>query len=81
MASTEGQTFTLPKRTNLAGDLFTTQQQRDDAQKEKVVDIPLSEIDEFPDHPFQVKMDDSIKVRLMNYLNGLKRIKAQIILP
>lgn len=40
-----------------ADDLFSTQEERDDAKREKVFDIPLSEIDEFPDHPFQVRMD------------------------
>jgi ParB family chromosome partitioning protein len=43
-----------------ADDLFSTQEERDDAQREKVVNIPRSEIDNFPDHPFQVKMDDSM---------------------
>jgi ParB family chromosome partitioning protein len=43
-----------------ADDLFSTQEERDDAKREKVVDIPRSEIDSFPDHPFQVKMDDSM---------------------
>jgi ParB family chromosome partitioning protein len=42
------------------GDLFTTQEQRDDDKREKVVDIPRSEIDSFPDHPFQVKIDESM---------------------
>lgn len=42
-------------------DLFSTQESRDDAQREKVMDIPLSEIDDFPDHPFQVKMDESMQ--------------------
>jgi ParB family chromosome partitioning protein len=44
-----------------AADLFSTQEQRDDAQREKVTDIPLSEIDDFPDHPFQVRMDESMQ--------------------
>ncbi|MDR0292919.1 MAG: ParB/RepB/Spo0J family partition protein [Oscillospiraceae bacterium] len=43
-----------------ADDLFTTQEERDDAQREKVLDIPLSEIDPFPDHPFQVRRDESM---------------------
>jgi ParB family chromosome partitioning protein len=41
-------------------DLFTTQEQRDDDKREKVVDIPRSEIDSFPGHPFRVKMDESM---------------------
>jgi ParB family chromosome partitioning protein len=43
-----------------ADDLFSTQEERDDAKREKVVNIPRSEIDSFSDHPFQVKMDDSM---------------------
>ena len=44
-----------------ADNLFTTQAERDDVRREKVLEIPLSEIDEFPDHPFQVKMDESMQ--------------------
>ena len=44
-----------------ADDLFSTQEERDDAQREKVLDIPLFEIDSFPDHPFQVRMDESMQ--------------------
>ncbi|MDR3363508.1 MAG: ParB/RepB/Spo0J family partition protein [Clostridiales Family XIII bacterium] len=40
-----------------ADDLFTTQEERDDAQRERVMDLPLSEISDFPSHPFKVKMD------------------------
>ena len=41
-------------------DLFTTQEERDAAKRETVVDIPLSEISDFPNHPFKVKMDDAM---------------------
>mgnify|MGYP001086509960 CR=1 FL=1 len=41
-------------------ELFTTQAQRDEAQRETVRDIPLSEIRDFPNHPFQVRMDESM---------------------
>ncbi len=44
-----------------ADNLFSTQEERDDARREKVLDIPLSEIDGFPDHPFQVKLDESMQ--------------------
>ena len=44
-----------------ADSLFTTQEERDDLKREKVLDIPLSEIDAFPDHPFQVRMDESMQ--------------------
>lgn len=35
-------------------DLFTTQEQRDDNKLEKVVDIRIDNIDDFPNHPFKV---------------------------
>ena len=41
-------------------DLFSTQEQRDEASRELVRNIPLSEIRDFPDHPFKVKMDESM---------------------
>ena len=34
-----------------ADDLFTTQEMRDDAKLARIHEIPLDEIDEFPDHP------------------------------
>ena len=40
-----------------ADSLFSTQEQRDDQRREKIMDIPLSEISDFPNHPFKVKMD------------------------
>ena len=43
-----------------AADLFTTQEERDDALREKVVCIPLVEIDPFPDHPFRVRVDETL---------------------
>lgn len=42
-------------------DLFSTQESRDDANREKVIDIQLSEIDDFPDHPFHVKVDEAMQ--------------------
>ena len=41
-------------------ELFTTQEERDAAKRESVMDIPLREISDFPHHPFKVKMDDSM---------------------
>ena len=41
-------------------DLFTTQEERDTAKRETVKDIPLSEISDFPDHPFKVRMDEAM---------------------
>ena len=41
-------------------ELFTTQDERDEAQREAVRDIPIAEISDFPDHPFRVRMDDEM---------------------
>lgn len=41
-------------------ELFTTQAERDEAQRETVVDIPLEEISDFPDHPFKVRIDENM---------------------
>lgn len=43
-----------------ADDLFTTQEERDDARRERIIDLPLHEIHDFPNHPFKVKMDDDM---------------------
>ena len=40
--------------------LFTTQQERDEANLKKIYDIPLSEIDDFPEHPYQVNDDEDM---------------------
>ena len=38
-------------------DLFTTQAERDMAKREPIIDIPISEISDFPNHPFRVRHD------------------------
>ena len=50
--------FTLP--TNMLDDLFSTQEERDDAKLSKIRDIPLIEIDDFPEHPFKVRDDEDM---------------------
>ena len=41
-------------------DLFKSQEVRDDEKLSKIRDIPLSQIDDFPDHPFKVKDDEDM---------------------
>jgi ParB-like partition proteins len=41
-------------------ELFTTEENRADSQLEKVLDIPLSEISDFSNHPFKVKADEAM---------------------
>lgn len=50
----------LPK-IYLDDDLFSTQEQRDDKLKEKVVNISLNDIDDFPKHPFKVIDNENMK--------------------
>ena len=40
--------------------LFTTQEERDIAAQPRVQEIPIDQIDDFPNHPFKVRMDDSM---------------------
>ena len=40
--------------------LFSTEQERMESQLPKIYDIPLSEIDDFPDHPYKVKEDEDM---------------------
>ena len=50
--------FTLP--TNTLDELFSSQEERDEATLSKIRDIPLEEIDDFPDHPFKVREDEDM---------------------
>lgn len=50
----------LPLNLPSVDDLFTTQEERDDQSKDKVEEIPLSEIDDFPEHPFIVRDDEDM---------------------
>ena len=45
---------------NSYDDIFSTEETREDAKREKVMDIPLSELYPFPNHPFQVRDDASM---------------------
>ena len=42
-------------------DLFQTDESREEAALSKIRDIPISEIDEFPDHPFKVLMNEDME--------------------
>ena len=51
----------ISQRLPSADDLFFTQEMREDVNREKVVDIPLSEISDFRNHPFQVRLDEAMQ--------------------
>jgi len=48
-------------RLNTVDDIFTTEEEREDKQREKVQNIPLSELHPFRDHPFKVVDDDKMQ--------------------
>ena len=60
--------FTLTK----LDDLFTTQEQRDDAKLERVQNIPLCELHPFKDHPFRVQNDEEMK----RMIESIKKVGA-----
>ncbi len=41
--------------------MFTTQEERDNAQRSYVIDLPAAEISDFPNHPFKVRMDEEME--------------------
>lgn len=42
-------------------DLFSTQESRDEAKLERVINLPPGEISDFPNHPFKVRMDEEMQ--------------------
>ena len=57
MAKSNGLNFNLPS----VDDLFSTEESRAEARLEKVVNLNPSEISDFPDHPFKVRMDAAMQ--------------------
>ena len=57
MARNNALNFNLPS----VDDLFSTEESRAEARLEKVVNLNPSEISDFPDHPFKVRMDAAIQ--------------------
>ena len=56
-------------------DLFQTDESREEAALSKIRDIPISEIDEFPDHPFKVLMNEDMEQLVESVKrNGTKRL-------
>ena len=49
-------------------DLFSTEESRQEAKLAKIYDIPISEIDDFPDHPYRV-LDDEDMQTLMDSIS------------
>ena len=57
MAKSSGLNFNLPS----VDDLFSTEEERAEARLEKVINLSFSEISDFPNHPFKVRMDAAMR--------------------
>ena len=64
MAIRERNELDLPK----LDELFTTQDERDEARLKKIYDVSLDKIDDFPDHPFKVIDDED----MLNLVESVK---------
>ena len=51
-------------------ELFSSQEERDDAKLKRIYEVPINEIDPFPDHPFKVRDDEDMQ-------NLVESIRAQ----
>jgi ParB family chromosome partitioning protein len=65
MAKNNGLNLNLPS----VDDLFSTEESRAEEKLQKVRDLPLSDIDIFPDHPFKVLEDDA----MLEMVDSIKR--------
>ena len=64
MAKEKNEEMKLPS----LDELFSSQEERDDAKLKRIYEIPLDEIDPFPDHPFHVRDDED----MMNLVESVK---------
>lgn len=53
-------------------ELFMDDKGRAENRLPRIYDIPLSEIDDFPDHPYQVRMDEDKQTQRLMYHNHQK---------
>jgi ParB family chromosome partitioning protein len=70
--------FTLP--TTSLDELFSSQEERDDAKLERVKDILLTELHPFKDHPFKIQNDDEMK-RLMESIQKFGTLTPALARP
>ena len=59
-------------------DLFTTQEERDNRQKDYIEYISIKDIDNFPNHPFSVN-DDELMDNIVRSINSNKFIPPAIV--
>lgn len=68
--------FTLPK----LDDLFSSQDERENGKMPEIKDIPLSLLDEFPNHPFKVR-DDEEMLKLIKSVSEYGVLVPAIVRP
>jgi len=61
-------------------DLFSTQEEREVAAQPRVEDVPIDLIDDFPDHPFKIRMDGAM-VRLVESVGQYGVLEPCLIRP
>ena len=61
-------------------DLFSTQEEREVAAQPRVEDIPIDLIDDFPEHPFKIRMDSAM-VRLVESVGQYGVLEPCLIRP
>ena len=61
-------------------DLFQTDESRDEMKREKLMDIPVSKIQDFPEHPYKVK-DDENMVELVESVKTRGLIQPVLVRP
>ena len=66
--------------TEAYNDLFSTQAERDNAGRSYVMDIPIAEISDFPNHPFHVKVDEEME-RLVESVKERGVLSAVLVRP
>ena len=70
--------FTL--QMNSLDELFSSQEERDDAKLERVKEIPLTELHPFKDHPFKIQNDDEMN-RLMESIQKFGTLTPALARP
>lgn len=70
--------FTL--QMNSLDELFSSQEERDDAKLERVKEIPLTELHPLKDHPFKIQNDDEMK-RLMESIQKFGTLTPALARP
>ena len=68
--------FSLPK----LDDLFSSQEERENGKMPEIKDIPLSLLDEFPNHPFKVR-DDEEMLKLIKSVSEYGVLVPAIVRP